>query len=102
MATGVEDGDGSGSEELLKLVCDCVRDEIAMQRCSGNKSLLFRTKDLIAKYAKSASREASSSSALSTSVSISSSVETARQGFLSASALTSANGSSQSDTPVTD
>ena len=29
MATGVEDGDGSGSEELLKLVRDCFRDEIA-------------------------------------------------------------------------
>ena len=47
-------------EELSKIVRECVRSAMALQR-SGNTSLLMRTSDLIANSARSANREATNS-----------------------------------------
>ena len=57
-----EDGTGRDvTEELIQIVRECVRNEIALQRSASNTSLLMRTLDLIASSARSARREVTNS-----------------------------------------
>ena len=48
----------------MKMVRECVRNEIALQRSGDNSSLLMRTRDPIANSARSACREVTIASAV--------------------------------------
>ena len=73
-------------ERMTSLIRNCVREELSIQRSSGNGNLLMRTRDLIANSARSASREMGSLSVINSTpgTSASSSCGTGNREFIPA------------------